>query len=140
MRTALIVLAGLLVPATLLAQPGITPEARAAAIDLMLKAEDARDADLVRRHYDATALRFIDALCAALPGAPRPAISWGYSLAIGTLVAAVANNGRPERLGGADPARTSPEDVLDFLVAYVEGGIRALVRSEAPSETRTGNR
>ena len=49
MRTALIVLAGLLVPASLLAQPGITPEARAAAIDLMLKAEDARDADLVRK-------------------------------------------------------------------------------------------
>ena len=105
-----------------------------------LTAGDARDAELVRLHYDATAARFIDALGAALPGASRAAISWGYSLAIGTLVAAVANNGRPERLGGVDPAATSPEDVLDILVTYIEGGIRALIRSQTRSETRTGNR
>jgi AcrR family transcriptional regulator len=87
---------------------------------------DARDADLVRRHYDPTAIRFIDALQSALPGAPRAAVSWGYNLAIGTLVAAVANDGRPARLGGADLPGT---DVLETLITYVEGGIRALVEN-----------
>ncbi|WP_172676926.1 TetR/AcrR family transcriptional regulator [Aestuariivita boseongensis] len=88
---------------------------------------DARDAELVRLHYDDTAARFIDALHTALPGASRAAISWGYNLAIGTLVAAVSNSGRPERLGGADPDKTQQEDVLNTLTTYVEGGIRALI-------------
>ena len=91
---------------------------------------DARDAELVRLHYDATASRFIDALQAALPGSSRAAISWGYNLAIGTLVAAVSHSGRPERLGGADPTDTRLEDVLKTLTTYVEGGIRALVATE----------
>lgn len=88
---------------------------------------DARDAELVRLHYDDTAARFIDALQAALPGASRAAISWGYNLAIGTLVAAVSNSGRPERLGGTDPDKTHQDDVLNTLTTYVEGGIRALI-------------
>ncbi len=91
---------------------------------------DARDAELVRLHYDATAARFIDALQTALPGADRPAISWGYNLAISTLVAAISNSGRPERLGGANPDHTQPEDVLNTLTTYVEGGIRALIAQE----------
>ena len=88
---------------------------------------DARDAELVRLHYDATAARFIDALQTALPDASRASISWGYNLAIGTLVAAVSNSGRPERLGGTDPVKTQQEDVLNTLTTYVEGGIRALI-------------
>lgn len=92
---------------------------------------DARDAELVRLHYDATAARFIDALRRALPGARQADISWGYNLAIGTLVAAVSNSGRSERLGGLDSADTSRRGVLTTLVTYVEGGIRALT-SEHP--------
>ena len=97
-----------------------------------LTAGDARDAELVRLHYDAIAVRFIDALSIALPGASRLAISWGYNLAIGTMVAVVANNGRPERLAGTDHAATRAGDVLYTLVTYIEGGIRALLRSEHP--------
>jgi AcrR family transcriptional regulator len=94
---------------------------------------DARDAELVRLHYDATAARFIDALQTALPGAPRSALSWGYNFAIGTLVIAVAKSGRPERLGGTDPRTTDDKDVLNTLITYVEGGIRALIPPEASS-------
>ena len=93
---------------------------------------DARDAELVRKHYDATASQFIDALQTALPDASRTAISWGYNLAIGTLVAAVSNSGRPERLSGADPNETKQEDVLNTLITYVEGGIRAVVARTTP--------
>lgn len=91
---------------------------------------DARDAELVRLHYDDTAAQFIDALQAALPDASRAAISWGYNLAIGTLVAAVSNSGRPERLGGTDPSNTKRDDVLNTLTTYVEGGMRALIEQE----------
>ncbi len=93
---------------------------------------DARDAELVRLHYDETAARFIDALQIALPDGSRAAISWGYNLAIGTLVAAVSNSGRPERLGGTDPADTKQDDVVTTLTTYVEGGIRALIANEPP--------
>ena len=92
---------------------------------------DARDAELVRLHYDDTASRFIDALQTALPDAPRVAISWGYALAIGTLVAAVSHSGRPERLGGVDPTHSQQEDVLNTLTTYVEGGIRAVISQDA---------
>lgn len=88
---------------------------------------DARDAELVRVHYDITAIRFIDALQIALPNASRTAISWGYNLAISTLIAAISNTGRPERLAGLDPERSRHHDVLDTLTTYVEGGIRALI-------------
>ena len=93
---------------------------------------DARDAHLVQLHYDATATRFIDALQTALPGAQRVAISWGYNLAIGTLVAAISDSGRPERLGGANPGATRKEDILSTLTTYVEGGIRALLAQAPP--------
>ena len=92
---------------------------------------DARDAELVRLHYDETAARFIDALQAALPGASRPAISWGYNLAIGTLVAAISNSGRPERLAGTNPRNTKKQDVLATLTTYVEGGLRAVIAQES---------
>ncbi len=93
---------------------------------------DARDAELVRLHYDATAEQFIDALQAALPDADRIAISWGYNLAIGTLVAAVSDSGRPERLGGSGSRITSKKEVLSKLTTYVEGGIRALIAQVPP--------
>jgi len=91
---------------------------------------DARDAELVRLHYDDTASKFIDALQTALPEAPRSAISWGYNFAIGTLVTAVSNSGRPERLGGVNPQDTQHAEVLSTLTTYVEGGMRALISQE----------
>ncbi len=48
MRTAVLIVS-LLVPGWALAQPGVSAEARAAAIDMMLQGEDARDADLIRK-------------------------------------------------------------------------------------------
>lgn len=91
-----------------------------------LNAGDTRDAELVRRYYDGAATRFVDALQEALPHAPRLALGWGYSLALGALIAAISNSGRPQRLGDTDPEETTKEDVLEKLVTYVEGGVRAL--------------
>lgn len=93
---------------------------------------DTRDAELVRLHYDSTATCFIDALQTALPAASRPAISWGYNLAIGTLVSAVSHSGRPERLGGTDPSLTQHAEVLTTLITYVDGGLRALIAYMSP--------
>jgi len=92
-----------------------------------LCAGDVRDEGLVRLHYDATATRFIDAMQSALPDASRLALSWGYNLAISTLVIGLSPSRRPERLADADPPENSERNVADTLITYVEGGIRALM-------------
>ena len=97
-----------------------------------LCAGDARDEDLVQRHYDETAKRFIDAMQQALPEASRIALSWGYNLAISTLVTGLSKSRRPERLADQDPHQSEEWDVLNTLVTYVEGGIRALIAQNPP--------
>ena len=92
-----------------------------------LCAGDARDEDLVQEHYDETATRFIDAMQIAFPDASRLALSWGYSLAISTLVMGLSQSNRPERLADADVRDSTERDVAGTLIAYVEGGIRALM-------------
>ncbi|QBF30639.1 TetR/AcrR family transcriptional regulator [Thalassococcus sp. S3] len=91
---------------------------------------ESRDAALVEAHYDPTAKRFITALQAACPQASASAISWGYNLAIGALVATVARNGRPERLIGAEDSPQGLDEVIAHLVTYATGGLNALIDAE----------
>lgn len=89
-----------------------------------LAANTERDAALVARHYDPTARVFIDAIAGAAP-APRDVAAWGYSFAIGALVAVVGRSGRAERLGG----RSTPadeEEVAARLIAFAAAGVRGL--------------
>jgi AcrR family transcriptional regulator len=90
-----------------------------------MTAGDARDKALVRAHYDAVAETFIAALARARPDASRAALAWAYNLAIGTLVTALGSGDRAQRFAGADPV--APQDMLDTLITYVEGGLNALV-------------
>lgn len=89
-----------------------------------LAANTERDAALVAEHYDPTARVFIDAISEAADSS-REAAAWGYSLAIGALVAVVGRSGRTERLGGRDTL-ADEEEVAARLVAFTAAGVRAL--------------
>lgn len=110
-----------------LVAPPLGPEGGGAAYARIfgaLAAGTERDAALVRKHYEATANRFIAAIQGAVPGLGREGAAWGYSFAIGALVSVVGRTGRPERLGGR--AELAPiEEVADRLVRFLAAGIRA---------------
>jgi len=88
-----------------------------------------REARLVEELYDPVARVFIDALSRACPDAPPHAVSWAYHHAIGALMAAVARNGRPERLAGGEEAADTGTTVAR-LVRFAAGGFRAAVAAE----------
>lgn len=94
-----------------------------------------RDQELVRRHYDATALRFIAALQAAEPRASREVASWAYSFALGALTGTVSRDGRPGRLMGRKPGRrqTGTAELVRRLTAHATGGFYALIEEQERS-------
>ena len=94
-----------------------------------------RETDLVTQHYDPVAKRFIAALCAIFPGTQARTLSWGYSLAIGALIATIARSDRPEKLIGQTGAPTDTDTVVARLVTFTAGGIRAAVAAEEQQKT-----
>ncbi|GHF42929.1 TetR/AcrR family transcriptional regulator [Seohaeicola zhoushanensis] len=93
-----------------------------------------RDRQMVAEHYDPTARRFIAALQTACPEASAQVLAWGYSFAIGALVATVARSDRPERLAGASGPAPDVEAVVARLVRFASGGLRAAIAAEAPPD------
>ncbi len=78
--------------------------------------------DISARHFDPTAARFIDAIAALYPAAPRATIAQGFVYAVSMMLAHVTAGWRVGALGrsGAHPG---PEG----LVAFAEAGLRALL-------------
>ncbi|ABD54951.1 TetR/AcrR family transcriptional regulator [Jannaschia sp. CCS1] len=98
-----------------------------ARIFALLAVGDARDQELVKRLYDPSALKFVEALSRAGQGASREDASWGYSMALGLLVGSVGRNGRAERLAGSpQPPSEDAEDLITRLSVHATGGFRAL--------------
>lgn len=91
-----------------------------------------RERAMVAEHYDPTARRFIAALSAACPGASAQTVAWGYSFAIGALVATVARSDRPDRLSGGGRKPPDTEAVVARLVTFASGGLRAAIAAERP--------
>lgn len=89
----------------------------------------ARDQRMVLEHYDPVARRFIAALQTACPAASAQILAWGYSFAIGALVATVARNDRPERLAGTG-ASPDVDTIVARLVRFASGGLRAAIAAE----------
>ena len=118
---------------TALLAPPLGPEGGGRAyarIFTGLAVGESRDAALVVEHYDPTAKEFIAALQTVCPHASAQAVSWGYNMAIGALVAAVARNGRPERLIGATGAPPDMDAVVARLVAYCVAGLHGVIAAE----------
>ena len=88
-----------------------------------------REAELVRRHYDETARRFIAAFASVRPEASAATLSWGYNFAIGALIATVARTGRPERLIGTAPSEDT-DSIVDRLVTFATGGLETAIAVE----------
>lgn len=98
-----------------------------ARIFALLAVGDARDQDLVKRLYDPSALKFVDALRVVGGGISKEDASWGYSMALGLLVGSVGRNGRTERLAGSSaPTDDDAEDLIKRLSVHATGGFRAL--------------
>lgn len=105
-----------------------------------LVAGGARDHALIEQYYDATAHRFIDALCAAQPGATRQMAAHAYTMALGGLVILMPGSERTRRLAGSDAgAIHSREESLDHLIHHACGGFAALVAATQVEKTLGGD-
>lgn len=91
-----------------------------------------QDQTLVRKFYDPTATRFIQFIEQAIPNAGQETAAMSYTLALGSLIAVIGRNGRVERLMGRSTRLPlmDAEEILDELIIFTEGGIRALTNRE----------
>jgi AcrR family transcriptional regulator len=95
---------------------------------------DPRSLGIMKRLYDPTAERFIEALRRVLPELSRELAVWAYLFAIGARMQAHAPTDRASRLG-AVRRRNAP---YRLLIPFVAAGIRAIVPTTqaAPSGPR----
>lgn len=91
---------------------------------------DSRDQKLVETHYDPIARKFIAAFQQADPGLSRSDAVWAYMFAIGVGMTMMAKTGRPARLSGGECDDGDAEAMLDRIVPFICGGIRALSQRE----------
>ncbi|WP_177215291.1 TetR/AcrR family transcriptional regulator [Tranquillimonas alkanivorans] len=85
-----------------------------------------RDRALVREKYDPIALRFVEAIEAAVEGLGRKGAGLGYVLTLGALISVIARDGRPERLMGLSENHLMNQDeTIAAIVAFASGGIRS---------------
>ena len=84
-----------------------------------------------KEHYDPVAREYINALCRALPRAPRASVVWAFTFFLGSLVNAVAETGRIDRLSDgmckSNDLDEASRQLKSFTVAAMLG-IRATER------------
>ena len=85
-----------------------------------------RDQMLAEKYYDPIAIKYIDALQRVRPQLNHANAVWAYMFAIGVGVTMMAKTGRPNRLSGGACDDGNTEEMLDRIVPFVCGGIRAL--------------
>lgn len=87
------------------------------------------EAYLVNKYYDATATKFIDAILIAEPSASREIAAWAYTMAIGTMITTIGQDGRQEQLAGL-PQRTqtpSVDAIVRPLALFSAGGLMRMI-------------
>lgn len=102
-----------------------------------------QEADRVlREFFDPLAMRFIDALHAALPHATRADVAWGYQFALGALLHHLVDS-RVARLSGGVNVPSDPA-AAERLVRFIVGGLRAAMpprhRGARPTNTPSRRR
>lgn len=88
---------------------------------------DPRDQKLIETHYDPIAQTFFEALMRVEPGLSRADAVWAYMFAIGVGMTMMAKTGRPKRLSDGICDDGDAEAMLDRIVPFICGGVRALV-------------
>ena len=95
---------------------------------------DERDQKLAETYYDPIANRFIDAFCLIEPELTRKDAVWAYMFSIGVGMTMMARTGRSTRLSGGLCDDSDIEQMLEEIVIYVCGGVRAMI-DKSKSET-----
>lgn len=90
---------------------------------------------LVNKYYDATAIKFIEAILKAAPGATREIAVWSYLNTLSAMVSTTAQDGRRERLIGVPrPEKYDADSVVRMLVLSAVGGLRSMIAAREERE------
>jgi AcrR family transcriptional regulator len=95
---------------------------------------------LMTRHFDPVAERFIEVMRTALPRCPAREIYWGYQFLTGALTLTFAETGRIDELSRGLCRGSDLEAVHERLAPYVAAGLRALCARTQPPAGRPGKR
>ena len=87
---------------------------------------DPRDQRLAETYYDPIAQKYIAALMRVEPGLTRANAVWAYMFAIGVGMTMMAKTGRPARLSDGECDDGNADEMLERIVPFICGGIRAL--------------
>jgi AcrR family transcriptional regulator len=87
-----------------------------------------REQGLVEHYYDPIARKFIDAFRTVEPALSKADAVWSYMFAIGVGMTMMAKTGRSLRLSGGQCDDGDVDQILDRIVVYICGGIRALAQ------------
>lgn len=96
---------------------------------------DPRAQALVKRYYDPIALKFVDALCKCEERLNRRDAVWAYMFSIGVGMTMMARTGRCARLSDGLCDDNDTEAMLQEIIAYVCGGIRAMAARNAAQDS-----
>jgi AcrR family transcriptional regulator len=97
---------------------------------------DKESVELVRKHFDPLAVRFIDELSRVIPDMDRRTLAWLYSFSIGAAIGSLASEERVARLA-SDESRLTAEQIEELAVTFVVGGAKAVAGTLArPRRTR----
>ncbi|MBV1895646.1 MAG: TetR family transcriptional regulator [Rhodobacteraceae bacterium] len=88
---------------------------------------DPRNQMLAEKYYDPIAQKFIESLMQVEPDLTRANAVWAYMFAIGVGMTMMAKTGRPARLSDGECDDGNADEMLERIVPFICGGIRALV-------------
>lgn len=91
---------------------------------------DKESAELVRKHFDPVASRFIEEMERVLPELDRRTVAWIYAFTVGTSLGSLASEERVSRLADGKAA-LSPEELERTVVTFVLGGAQAVAQAAA---------
>ena len=80
---------------------------------------------ILSRAFDASSLRYLDAIAEALPDLPRAEVEWRFHFLLGTMAYTMANNGRIQALTRARCNPGDQERALRYLVPFLAAGFRS---------------
>jgi hypothetical protein len=86
--------------------------------------------EIIHRYFDASVLELIDILQKALPGVPKRELYWAYNFLAGSMMLALSETERVDRLSEGVCHAKDLDAVRHRLVNYCAGGILAMVTAE----------
>jgi AcrR family transcriptional regulator len=107
------------------------PQWRAYARLVAHVSADPRWRDISLRHFDETAMRFIEEIARLHPETPRARLGAGFVYSVAAMLALVTSRWRVAALAGegASPGSDDPETGVDELVLFCAAGIAATIRA-----------